>query len=108
MATGAIRIPFETVESSNIAGYGYDADRQILAVQFKSGSIYHYAPFPLEAALAFGLAESKGKHYSTHIRGKVPGERMTGPCPACGHEGWIGDLCVDCGDAHYQAKERAA
>ena len=103
MATEApIRIPLEAIDSSHIGAYGYDLERKILAVQFKgSGTIYHYSTFPLEQASEFGAAESKGRFYSANVKGKYPGRRMTGPCPECNDEGWIGDTCTDCGCAVY-------
>lgn len=97
-----LRIGLESVDSSHIAAYGYDAGKQILAVQFKStGVVFHYASFPLDQALAFGAAESKGRFYAQQIKGKYTGRRMTGPCPACHDEGWIGETCTDCGCDKY-------
>jgi hypothetical protein len=103
----AEKIQLEPVESSNLAAIGYNPQKKIVAVKFKSGSIYHHAGFPMEAALAFYQADSRGRYYSQNIKGKFPGQRMTGPCPACGAEGWIGDVCEACGDAHHQEKERS-
>lgn len=113
MATETIRIDRETLESSHLESAGYDPTRQILAVEFKTGRIFHYAPVTPEQAFAFYSAPSKGRHYSQQIKGKIPGERMTGPCANCGEEGWIGDPCTDCGTAVYTAvpftaKERTA
>lgn len=106
MSTTKPKIPLEEVTSSNISAAGYDPTKRIMAVQFKSGLIIHYAEVPLETVTAFYIAESKGKFYSSTIRSKFPAEAMTGPCPACGDTGWIGDKCVDCGTADYQVKER--
>jgi hypothetical protein len=106
---GPIRIPREAVDSSSIAALGYDVKRQIVAVEFKSGAIFHYAGVDQDAMLAFYTAPSKGKHYAAHIRGKFTGQKMTGPCPKCGDaEGWIGDRCEDCGCAEYQDVGRRA
>jgi hypothetical protein len=101
-----IRIPLEELVSSNINAAGYDTAKQILAVQFKSGVIYHYAGVSLETATAFYCAESKGRYYTAHIKGKYQAEKMTGHCPACGLAGWIGDQCVDCGTATYAPDPR--
>lgn len=104
-----IKIPLEEIESSNIRAAGYDRHKQILAVQFKSGPIFHYASVPLEEATAFYLAPSKGSHYALNIKGKFTGQKMTGTCPKCGDEhGWIGDVCADCGTAEYAETPRPA
>lgn len=100
------RVPLESVSSSSLAGYGYDAERLLLAVQFRNGSIFQYANVPLEVALAFGAAKSKGKFYGSEIRAKYPGARLTGPCASCGDEGYLGDTCADCGTAAYVPKEK--
>jgi hypothetical protein len=103
----AIRIPLEAIESSNLSAFGYDVEKQILAVQFKSGAIFHYAPFPQEQMWEFYNALSKGTYYATHIKGKVHGQKMTGECPKCGDKnGWIGDTCTDCGCAAYEDTRR--
>jgi hypothetical protein len=106
MAYVAEKIPLEAVTSSNLAAIGYDPQKKILAVQFRSGAIFHYAGVSLETATAFYAAESKGKHFAHAIRGLYQGEKMTGPCPKCGDTGWVGDRCEDCGCAAYVATPR--
>jgi hypothetical protein len=95
----------QPVTSTSLAAIGYDAGKQILSVQFTNGEIINYGSVDLGTALNLEAAESKGKFYATQIRGKFPGRRMTGPCPQCSAEGWIGDLCV-CGTASYEEKLR--
>ena len=102
----AEKIPLQAFDSTNLAALGYNPAKSILAVQFKSGAIYHYADVSLEVALGFLQADSVGRYYATTIKGKYPGQRMTGPCPACAAEGWIGDRCTECGTADYQEKEK--
>lgn len=97
----AEKVPLEEIVSSNLAAVGYHPEKQILAVQFKDGTIFHYANVPIEDAQAFYGSESRGRYYAQNIRGKLTGQRMTGPCPKCGDEGWIGEKCHDCGTAHY-------
>lgn len=106
MAT-AEKIELEPFVSTNLAALGYNAAKKILAVQFKSGAIFHYADVSLDLAVGFLEADSVGRYYATKIKGKYPGQRMTGPCAACGAEGWIGDRCTDCGTADYQEKPYA-
>jgi hypothetical protein len=93
---GVYRIPTNPVSSSNIAELGYDDEKGILAVVFKSGAIYHYA---VSADLALDLlhADSIGRFYSTQIKGKFTGQKMTGHCPRCGVQARVGEVCPDCG-----------
>lgn len=95
----AERIPLEDVQSSNLAAIGYNDVKQILAVQFRSGAIFHYAPVSEDLFRAFCQAPSLGTFYAKEIRGKVSGQKMTGTCPKCGAMGWIGETCTDCGCA---------
>lgn len=55
------------VTSSNIARIGYDPAARNLAVEFKSGGVYHHADVSPEDHAAFMAADSKGKHYNSHI-----------------------------------------
>lgn len=98
-----IKIPREPVESSNIASIGYDVAKQILAIHFKNGAVFNYAPFTQDQMLAFYTSESKGRYFAQHIKGKIPGTKCTGDCPKCGDKnGWIGETCTDCGCAPYE------
>lgn len=98
----AEKIPLEELQSSNISGAGYKAEKRILAVRFKSGDIFHYAGVSTEMALAFYAADSKGRYYAEHIKGKFNGQKMTGKCPKCGDgPGWLEETCSDCGTAVY-------
>jgi len=99
-------IPQEPVESSNIAARGYDLERRVLAVTFKSGDIWHYASVPPAKAEEFFAAPSAGRFYKAEIQGKFPAEKMTGPCPKCGDKGRIGETCTDCGTAAYEPTPR--
>jgi len=96
----------EAVESSNILSFGYDPSRQILAVEFKSGALFHYAGVGLEVATDFYLAISKGGFFAHEIKGKYSGEKMTGPCGACGANGLVGTRCTDCGSAQHTRIDR--
>lgn len=90
------------VESSYIASVGYDAERSIVAVEFKDGSVWHYAG--VSAALWEALldSESKGRFFGAQIRGRFEALKMTGPCPNCGGNGMVGETCGDCGTAVYE------
>lgn len=70
-------IPMQPVESSQIASAGFDAGTQTLALQFKSGGpVYHYSGFTQEQYDAFLKAESKGKHFGAHIKGKFDFQKI--------------------------------
>ncbi len=103
----AEQIPLEPIGSSNLKAIGYDPATTVLVVQFLNGSIFHYAGVPLEVAVAFGGAASKGTFYGTQIRQHYKSERMTGPCKVCEVEGWIGDTCVNCGRGQHVAAVKA-
>ena len=64
-------IPLTPCESSNINAFGYDAASQVLAVQFKGGNKVHEFPdVDEELADKFIKADSKGKAFAQHIRGR--------------------------------------
>lgn len=98
----------EAIESRCLASIGYAPERQVLAIEFKSGLILHYSGISLELALACFCAESRGRFYAQHIRGQFPAAVMTGPCGACGSNGIVGTICADCGcDQHYRVERRS-
>lgn len=57
-----------TVSSSNIASIGYDAEYQILEVEFLNGSVYQY--FNVTESLYQGLmiAQSHGNYLDQYIK----------------------------------------
>ena len=68
-------------ESSQVAGFGYDAETQTLAVQFPGrgatpGSVYHYSAVPPEVFAEFQASESKGKFFGSKIRGHFSYEKQ--------------------------------
>jgi KTSC domain-containing protein len=98
----AERIPLVPVESSMVSMAGYNPVKKILAIQFaKSGTIKHYAGVSEAQADAFFSAASHGRFLTAHIFNHFEVERMTGPCPQCGSEGWLGERCDDCGTADF-------
>ena len=73
-------IPMQPVESSQIHSAGFDASRQILALRFRAGGpVYEYSGFTQEQYDAFLKAESKGKHFGAHIKGKFDFEKIATP-----------------------------
>ena len=94
-------ISLTPVQSSNLQAVGYDPDANVLAVQFGSGHIFHYANVPLKLWEGLEAAPSKGQFYAREIKGRFTAEKVTGTCGKCGDVGLIGTRCTDCGTADY-------
>lgn len=58
------------VASSMFDSIGHDPSTNTLAVKMKNGKVYHYAGVSAEQHAALINAESMGKHFGAHIRGK--------------------------------------
>lgn len=58
------------VTSSNISSIGHDEKENILAVEFKDGSVYHYHDVPKDAHQALVGAKSVGSHFHSNIKNK--------------------------------------
>lgn len=70
---------WHTVEnSSNIAGFGYEADKEELVIAFHPNRRYRYRGVPKAAFDALQQAESKGKYVAAFIRNAYPYERIPG------------------------------
>lgn len=93
-------ILLESVQSSNIAAFGYDHHTQRLAVQFANGHIFYYVNVPMTIYIEMQKAPSKGSFYSREIKGHFLSEKMTGTC-VCGHVGVVGERCDDCGTTRF-------
>jgi hypothetical protein len=57
-----------SVESSNLASIGYDAENEILEVQFKHGGVYQYFDVPENVYEELMSADSHGVYFSANIR----------------------------------------
>lgn len=66
----------DPVTSSNIAAIGYDHATKTLAVQFKSGDLWHYQGASAEHHRALMSAKSVGKHFHAHIKPKFDGKKQ--------------------------------
>lgn len=55
------------VESSAIRSVGYDARREILEIEFTSGTAYQYDDFPQSLYEEFMRADSKGRSFREQI-----------------------------------------
>lgn len=56
------------VNSSNIVSIGYDPLSQVLEVEFKDGSLYHYLQVPPSNYKGIMQAESHGKYLNQYIK----------------------------------------
>lgn len=70
-----MNISLAPVDSSQIAAVGHDSPSETLAIQFRGkgnhpGAIYHYNPVPLGMYEDLIGAESIGKFFGMHIKGK--------------------------------------
>ena len=69
----------QEVESSNIAALGWDQgpeDTGCLTVRFKTGGMYIYHDIPSDIGEGIFEAESVGRYFSQHVRGKFEGEKQ--------------------------------
>jgi KTSC domain len=64
------------VDSSVIAGIGYDEATGVLEVKFRSGSIYDYFGVPAATIRELLTADSLGKYFNEQIRGHFPEKRV--------------------------------
>lgn len=58
----------KAVESSTFSAVGYNAEQQVLEVQFKNGRIYQYVKVAYETYAAFMESPSKGKFLHSSIK----------------------------------------
>jgi hypothetical protein len=58
----------QSVESSNLASIGYDAENEILEVEFNHGGVYQYSDVPQDVYEELMSASSHGKYFSANIR----------------------------------------
>ena len=57
-----------SVESSNLASIGYDADDNILEIEFNHGGIYQYFNVPSEVYEELMNADSHVKYFAANIK----------------------------------------
>lgn len=69
-------IPMLSVNSSVAYAIGYDADSQILQVEFQSGEIYQYFDVEAETWEDFHSADSIGEFFNQEIKGNYECDRI--------------------------------
>lgn len=60
------------VQSEAVSQIEYDPPARTLFVQFASGEWYSYSGVPPRVHAEFVAAESKGRFFQDHIRGRYP------------------------------------
>ena len=70
-------IEMQPVTSSQIAAIGHDPETNKLRVQFHSGSLYEYDDVPASTFNSLLNADSPGKHFGAHIRGRHAYRKVT-------------------------------
>lgn len=68
---------YQQVASSNIAAVAYDAEKQILGVQFHRSGIYHYEGVPADVHESLLNADSVGKYFIANIKNAYPYTKKT-------------------------------
>jgi len=58
----------QSVESSNLASVGYDAENEILEVEFKHGGVYRYFDVPMHVYEELMDASSHGQYFDRNIK----------------------------------------
>ncbi|RYC50381.1 KTSC domain-containing protein [Flagellimonas olearia] len=66
----------QSVNSSNLASVGYDADNEILEVEFNNGGVYQYFDVPAEIYEDLMNAPSHGQYFSANIRNDYEYEKQ--------------------------------
>jgi hypothetical protein len=60
------------VSSSNIGAIGYEAETQILEIEFINGRVYQYSGVSIDEYEAMMNADSKGKYFNANIKNRYP------------------------------------
>lgn len=74
-------IPLTPVDSSQLKAVGHDAETNTLAIQFlgkpgEDAPIYFYFDFPAKDYELLLAAESHGRHFYAHIKGRYDYRRI--------------------------------
>tara|TARA_R110002049_G_scaffold272440_1_gene449970 strand:+ start:2417 stop:2629 length:213 start_codon:yes stop_codon:yes gene_type:complete len=57
-----------SVESSNLASVGYDAENEILEIEFNNGGVYQYFDVPENVYEELMSASSHGQYFDRNIK----------------------------------------
>ena len=67
---------WRSFESKSLAASAYDDEKRILYLRFRSGEVYRYFEVPEEQYREFLDAESRGRHFLSHIRNRFRYQRL--------------------------------
>ena len=73
---------WQALDSKMLAAVAYEAEKRILYLRFRGGETYRYFDFPEPRYREFLDAESRGRHFLSHIRGQYRYERLAKLHPA--------------------------
>jgi len=63
--------------STTLAAVAYDADRQLLQIEFRDRAVYQYFDVPKDVQEALLRAPSKGGYFNLAIRGRFIYRRLS-------------------------------
>ena len=66
-------------QSSHLQSYSYDADSQVLTVEFQNGTIYQYAGVPHTEYFNLSQSGGAGTYFHAKIRGQYPTQKIFDP-----------------------------
>ena len=66
----------QPVNSSDVAGIGYDATTETLEIEFKASGVYRYFSVPQAIHDEFARTPSPGKFFLQHITGRYAWEKI--------------------------------
>lgn len=75
-------VEMHPVASSNIDAVGHDASKSEMHVRFKNGGTHVFSGVDHTAFTLMRNAESVGKHFHAHIRGKHDSRKLEAPTDA--------------------------
>jgi hypothetical protein len=73
---GATPVDWVAVVSSVFTSAAYDPARRQLYLRFRSGKVYRYLGFPPDHYDELLAADSKGRYFAGHIRGRFRNEEV--------------------------------
>jgi hypothetical protein len=69
---------WQLLDSKMLAAVAYVPDTRTLYLRFRSGQIYAYFDVAADQYQEFLQADSRGRHFLSHIRGRFRYERLAG------------------------------
>ena len=69
-------VSMHSVSSSNVAALGYDADNQVVHVEFNNGTVYTYSGVPEHEYHALDNASSIGSYLHHNFKNVYPYQRI--------------------------------